>query len=142
MPKRELIDTGTDKRYVRRDEPGRFKESDDVGAFAEAQLAVVPLARHPRQVGLGWPPTRLATVLDFHVAFRQRQRRTGRRELVGAPIRDGSRVCPARVSHISAVSSSPSGPPSWTTMSAASVPSVAVVGGRPSTQWSRRSRGT
>jgi hypothetical protein len=32
MPsKRELIDTGTDKRYVRRDERGRFKESDDVG---------------------------------------------------------------------------------------------------------------
>ena len=30
MP-RELIDTGTDKRYVRRDDNGRFKESDDVG---------------------------------------------------------------------------------------------------------------
>ena len=29
--KRELIDTGTDKRYVRRDKEGRFKESDDVG---------------------------------------------------------------------------------------------------------------
>ena len=29
MP-RELIDTGTDKRYVRRDDHGRFKESDDV----------------------------------------------------------------------------------------------------------------
>jgi hypothetical protein len=28
---RELIDTGTDKRYVRRDEKGQFKESDDVG---------------------------------------------------------------------------------------------------------------
>ena len=28
---RELIDTGTDKRYVRRDDEGRFKESDDVG---------------------------------------------------------------------------------------------------------------
>jgi hypothetical protein len=28
---RELIDTGTDKRYVRRDANGRFKESDDVG---------------------------------------------------------------------------------------------------------------
>ena len=28
---RELIDTGTDKRYVRRDEQGQFKESDDVG---------------------------------------------------------------------------------------------------------------
>jgi len=31
MAKRELIDTRTDKRYVRRDEKGRFKESDDVG---------------------------------------------------------------------------------------------------------------
>jgi hypothetical protein len=31
MAKRELIDTGTDKRYVRRDDKGRFKESDDVG---------------------------------------------------------------------------------------------------------------
>ena len=29
--KRELIDTGNDKRYVRRDAKGRFKESDDVG---------------------------------------------------------------------------------------------------------------
>jgi hypothetical protein len=31
MSKRELIDTGSDKRYVRRDEQGRFNESDDVG---------------------------------------------------------------------------------------------------------------
>ena len=30
MP-RELIDTGTDKRFVRRDEQGQFNESDDVG---------------------------------------------------------------------------------------------------------------
>jgi hypothetical protein len=30
MP-RELIDTGTDKRYVRRDKEGQFSESDDVG---------------------------------------------------------------------------------------------------------------
>ena len=29
--KRELINTGTDKRYVRRDAEGRFKESDDQG---------------------------------------------------------------------------------------------------------------
>lgn len=28
--KRELINTGTDKRYMRRDEEGQFKESDDV----------------------------------------------------------------------------------------------------------------
>ena len=30
MP-RELIDTGTDKRYIRRDEEGRFNELVDVG---------------------------------------------------------------------------------------------------------------
>jgi hypothetical protein len=29
--KRELIDTGTDKRYVRRTAAGQFLESDDVG---------------------------------------------------------------------------------------------------------------
>jgi hypothetical protein len=29
--KRELVDTGRDKRFVRRDEKGQFKESDDVG---------------------------------------------------------------------------------------------------------------
>jgi hypothetical protein len=29
--KRELIDTGTTKRYMRRDERGRFAESTDVG---------------------------------------------------------------------------------------------------------------
>jgi hypothetical protein len=37
MPgKRELIDTGTDKRYVRRDAQGRFTESDDVGRSLSA----------------------------------------------------------------------------------------------------------
>jgi hypothetical protein len=30
MP-RKLINTGSDKRFVRRDKQGRFKESDDVG---------------------------------------------------------------------------------------------------------------
>jgi hypothetical protein len=29
--KRERIDTGRDKRFVRRDRKGRFQESDDVG---------------------------------------------------------------------------------------------------------------
>ena len=29
--KRELINTGTDKRFVRRGPSGKFKESDDVG---------------------------------------------------------------------------------------------------------------
>ena len=29
--KRELVNTGSDKRFVRRDKQGQFKESDDVG---------------------------------------------------------------------------------------------------------------
>jgi hypothetical protein len=29
--KRQLINTGSDKRFVRRDRQGQFKESDDVG---------------------------------------------------------------------------------------------------------------
>lgn len=32
--KRDRIDTGADKRYVRRSTRGRFKESDDVGRAA------------------------------------------------------------------------------------------------------------
>jgi hypothetical protein len=36
MQKRELIDTGSDKRYVRRDEEGKFKESVDVGRSLSA----------------------------------------------------------------------------------------------------------
>jgi hypothetical protein len=34
--KRELIDTGTDKRFVRRGAGGQFKESDDVGKSLSA----------------------------------------------------------------------------------------------------------
>jgi hypothetical protein len=34
--KRELIDTGSDKRLVRRGAKGRFKESDDVGKSLSA----------------------------------------------------------------------------------------------------------
>jgi hypothetical protein len=34
--KRELIDTRTDKRYVRRGAKGRFKESDDMGKLLTA----------------------------------------------------------------------------------------------------------
>ena len=36
MAKRELINTGRDKRYVRRDEKGRFVSSDDVGRSLSA----------------------------------------------------------------------------------------------------------
>jgi hypothetical protein len=31
MPRRELINTGSDKRFVRRNKQGQFQESDDVG---------------------------------------------------------------------------------------------------------------
>jgi hypothetical protein len=36
MSKRELIDTGTDKRYVRRDGDGQFKQEVDVGKSSAA----------------------------------------------------------------------------------------------------------
>jgi hypothetical protein len=36
MSKRELIDTGTEKRYVRRDMEGKFKESVDVSRSLSA----------------------------------------------------------------------------------------------------------
>jgi hypothetical protein len=37
--KREKIDTGSDKRYVKRDEQGQFKESDDIGRSQAADRA-------------------------------------------------------------------------------------------------------
>ena len=37
MP-RELIDTRTDKRYVRRDVQGQFKDSDDVGRSLKTDI--------------------------------------------------------------------------------------------------------
>jgi hypothetical protein len=36
MSKREMIDTGNDKRYVRRDDEGKFKESVDVSRSLSA----------------------------------------------------------------------------------------------------------
>ena len=36
--KREIIDTGKDKRYVRRNNEGQFKESDDVGRSLAADV--------------------------------------------------------------------------------------------------------
>ncbi|MBD9390603.1 hypothetical protein IB237_25720 [Agrobacterium sp. AGB01] len=36
MTKRELIDTENDKRYVRRDEDGKFKKTVDVGRSLSA----------------------------------------------------------------------------------------------------------
>lgn len=51
MSKRELIDTGTDKRYVRRDERGRFTQSTDVGRAAAADRR--QHAEHPSKTGQG-----------------------------------------------------------------------------------------
>ena len=62
MP-RELIDTGNNKRYVRRDDHGRFKESDDVGrSLAQDQkrdFKTKPEARRGRRGRpLTWTPRR------------------------------------------------------------------------------------
>jgi hypothetical protein len=51
MSKRELIDTGTDKRFVRRDEQGRFKESVDVGRSLSADRR--QHAKHTAKPGEG-----------------------------------------------------------------------------------------
>ena len=48
---RELINTGTDKRYVRRDEKGRFKESDDVGRSLAADRRQHAKTRAPKGQG-------------------------------------------------------------------------------------------
>ena len=50
---RELIDTGTDKRFVRRDDKGQFKESDDVGRSLaqdrrQASKTIVPAGQGDR----------------------------------------------------------------------------------------------
>ena len=50
MP-RELIDTGTDKRYVRRNEQGQFKESVNVGRSLSAEKRQD--ARHDAKPGQG-----------------------------------------------------------------------------------------
>jgi hypothetical protein len=49
--KRERIDTGTDKRYVRRDSGGRFKESDDVGRASAGDQARKARTRAKRGQG-------------------------------------------------------------------------------------------
>jgi hypothetical protein len=51
MPDRELINTGTDKRYVRRDEHGRLKESDHVGRSLAADRR--QKAEHESRKGQG-----------------------------------------------------------------------------------------
>lgn len=51
MSKRELIDTGTDKRYVRRDKDGTFKESVDVSRSLSADKR--RKAKHDAKPGEG-----------------------------------------------------------------------------------------
>lgn len=51
MSQRELIDTGTDKRYVRRDKDGKFKESDDVGRSLSADQKRHAKTKKPRNEG-------------------------------------------------------------------------------------------
>lgn len=51
MSERELIDTGTDKRFVRRDEDGKFSESDDVGRSLSADQRQQAKNRKPRNEG-------------------------------------------------------------------------------------------
>ncbi len=51
MSERELIDTGTDKRYVRRAKDGTFKESDDVGRSLSADQKRHAKTKKPRNEG-------------------------------------------------------------------------------------------
>ena len=51
MSKRELIDTGSDKRFVRRDDQGRFQESVDVGRSLAADRR--QHAKHEAKTGQG-----------------------------------------------------------------------------------------
>jgi hypothetical protein len=48
---RELIDTGTDKRYVRRDEEGRFKESGDQGRSLSKDVKQKAKTKKPKNQG-------------------------------------------------------------------------------------------
>jgi hypothetical protein len=49
--RRELVDTGTDERYVKRRASGTFKESDDVGASLAADRRQA--ARSTTRAGYG-----------------------------------------------------------------------------------------
>ena len=51
MSKRELIDTGNDKRFVRRDDQGRFKDVVDVGKSLAADQRID--AKHAAKPGQG-----------------------------------------------------------------------------------------
>ena len=49
--RRELINTGTDKRYVRRNAKGQFKESDDVGRSLAADRRQHAKTKAPKGQG-------------------------------------------------------------------------------------------
>lgn len=49
--KRELIDTGTDKRYVRRDDAGKFEEGDDQGRSLSADVRQHAKSEKPMSQG-------------------------------------------------------------------------------------------
>ncbi len=49
--KRELINTGTEKRFVRRDENGQFKDSDDVGRSLAADRRQTARTKAPKGQG-------------------------------------------------------------------------------------------
>ena len=56
--KRELIDTGSDKRFVRRDEKGQFNEVEDVGrSLAQDRRRQAKTASKPGQGDKGDRPT-------------------------------------------------------------------------------------
>jgi hypothetical protein len=49
--KRELIDTGRNKMYARRDEKGQFREMDDVGRSLSADRRRAAKTKAPRGQG-------------------------------------------------------------------------------------------
>jgi hypothetical protein len=51
MSERELIDTGTDKRFVRRGKDGTFKESDDVSKSLSADARQKAKNEKPKNEG-------------------------------------------------------------------------------------------
>ena len=51
MAERELISPNGDKRYVRRDDEGRFSESDDVGRSLAADRRQHAATSKPRNQG-------------------------------------------------------------------------------------------
>ena len=57
--RRELIDTGTDKRFVRRDEHGQFDEVDDVGrSLSQDRKRKAKTTAKPGQGDKGDRPTK------------------------------------------------------------------------------------